>query len=95
MMVHAFKFLCKWGYSLTRNDVMDSDWMECDTFIEWLKEVFIPECQAINGIHILHLDTFIFCNLHTSHVSLAATLLCRENNNLDFSTSSFISFYSH
>ena len=23
MMVHAFKFLCEWGYGLTQNDVMD------------------------------------------------------------------------
>ena len=48
--------------------------MEHDTFIKWLKEVFIPECQAINGIHILHLDG------HRSHVSLAAILLCCEYN---------------
>ena len=39
-----------------------------------VEEVYIPECQAINCIHILHLDG------HMSHVSLAAILLCRENN---------------
>ena len=45
-----------------------------DTFIELMKNVFTPECQAINDIHILHLDG------HTNHISLAAILLSRENN---------------
>ena len=52
----------------TKYSSSDSGWMEHNTFIEWLKEVFIPKYQAINGIHILHLDG------HTSHVSLAAVM---------------------
>ena len=70
-------FKAEWalgGPTGTKYSISKSGWMEHDTFIEWLKEVYIPECQAISGTHILHLDG------HTSHVSLAAVMLCRENN---------------
>ncbi|XP_065658203.1 uncharacterized protein LOC136082711 [Hydra vulgaris] len=58
----------------TKYSISKSDWIEHDIFIEWMKELYIPECQAISGTHTLHLDG------HTSDVSLAAVLLCWENN---------------
>nr|XP_047141020.1 MFS-type transporter clz9-like [Hydra vulgaris] len=62
------------GPNGTKYSISKSGWMEHSTFTEWLKEVYIPECQAVSGTYILHLDG------HTSHVSLAAVLLSRENN---------------
>ncbi|XP_065668176.1 uncharacterized protein LOC136088397 [Hydra vulgaris] len=70
-------FRAEWalgGPTGTKYSISKSRWMEHDTFIEWLKEMYIPECQAISVTHILHLDG------HTSYVSLAAVLLCWENN---------------
>ena len=40
----------------TKYSTSKSGWMEHDPFIEWLKEVYISECQAISGTHVLHLD---------------------------------------
>ena len=60
-------FRAKWalgGPTGTKYSISKSGWMEYDTFIEWLKEVYISECQAISGSHILDLDG------DTSHVSL-------------------------
>ena len=52
-------FRAEWalsGPTGTKYSISKSGWMEHDTFIEWLKEVHIPECQAISGTYILHLD---------------------------------------
>ena len=73
-------FRAEWaldGPTGTKYSISKSSWMEHDTFIEWLKEVYIPECQAISGTHILHLDGQCMCSmqntlqcmciLHTAH----------------------------
>ena len=74
------------GPTGTKYSISDSGWMGHDTFIEWLKEMYIPEWQATSVFHF-YLDG------HTTHVSLAAALACHENtNNFDLSTSSFISY---
>ncbi|XP_065675768.1 uncharacterized protein LOC136091976 [Hydra vulgaris] len=58
----------------TKYSISKSGWMEHDTFIEWVKEVFIPEIEQIGGIHILVLDG------HTTHITLEAVLLCKKYN---------------
>ena len=48
-------FRAEWGSggpTGTKYSISDSGWMEHNTFVEWLKEVFIPKCQAVNGNHI-------------------------------------------
>ncbi|XP_065650570.1 uncharacterized protein LOC136078709 [Hydra vulgaris] len=58
----------------TKYSISKSGCMEHDTFIEWLKEVFIPETEQIGGIHTLLLDG------HTTHITLEAILLCKKYN---------------
>ncbi|XP_065662690.1 uncharacterized protein LOC136085323 [Hydra vulgaris] len=58
----------------TKYSISKLGWMENDTFIEWLKEVFIAETEQIGGIHILALDG------HTNHIALEAVFLCKKLN---------------
>ncbi|XP_065653082.1 uncharacterized protein LOC136080393 [Hydra vulgaris] len=50
--------------------------MEQDTFIKWLKEVFISKTGQIGGTYILVLDG------RTAHITLEALLLCKKHNTI-------------
>jgi hypothetical protein len=48
--------------------------MEEQLFVQWLEALFVPEIRKYGGRHVLLVDG------HSSHVSLRAIEVCKNNN---------------
>ena len=65
---------CNGGPSGTRYNATASGSMECNIFVDWLVNHFIPGTKHINGPKVLILDG------HVSHVSIKVITECQKAN---------------
>lgn len=52
----------------------DSGWMNCDCFLEWLRNVFVKYLEE----HNIERPVLLFLDNHSSHISLDIHYFCRE-----------------